>query len=122
MWAAIKGNLEIVRFLIEVGADIHLKNKYGWTALTEAAGNGHLDTVKLLVESGINIDQQDRFGNTALMWARLNGHFDVVKCLINLGADSKEGITAKGNTAWFQAADKEHFEFMTYLKNKNNDA
>ena len=92
------------------------------TALTEAAGNGHLDTVKLLVESGINIDQQDHFGNTALMWARLNGHLDVVKCLMNLGADSKEGNMSRGNTEWFKAADKEHFEFMTYLKNKNIDA
>ena len=59
MWAADKGNLEILKFLVVKGADIHKKGLifssidpvlFYTTALNAAIGKGHLETVKFLVE------------------------------------------------------------------------
>ena len=50
--AARNGDTEIVRLLIEGGADAHVVNDRGHTVLYCAGGHGHLDTVKLLLESG----------------------------------------------------------------------
>ncbi|PCI09756.1 MAG: hypothetical protein COB73_04925, partial [Flavobacteriaceae bacterium] len=48
--ASIDGDLEIVKFLVEQGANINYQNNYGWTALISASRNGHLEIVKFLVE------------------------------------------------------------------------
>ena len=45
--AAGNGHLEIVKFLVSIGAN------YNW-AVRWAAKNGHLDVVKFLVEYGAN--------------------------------------------------------------------
>lgn len=37
-WAAFHGRETIVQFLVDNGADLNVKNRYGWTALTVAEG------------------------------------------------------------------------------------
>jgi ankyrin repeat protein len=76
--AALKGNLNMVKSLIEEGADIHAGND---RALKWAAMAGHLDVVKLLVEEGANIHAES---NAALRWAENKGHLDVVEYLKSL--------------------------------------
>ena len=50
MIASYKGNLEIVKLLIDNGADINAKDNEGWNALIEASYEGHLGVVQYLVE------------------------------------------------------------------------
>lgn len=50
MKAAKGGITEMVRLLIEKGADINAKDKYNRTALYYAATNGHVEIVKILKE------------------------------------------------------------------------
>ena len=50
--AALKGNIEEVKRLVEEGADVHAGQE---AALRYAAENGHLETVKWLVEAGADI-------------------------------------------------------------------
>ena len=52
-WSARKGHLEVVKYLIEAGADIHANND---KALNYSALYGHLEVVKYLIEKGANID------------------------------------------------------------------
>ncbi len=53
MLAANSGNAEIVRLLIERGANINAsENKKGQTALMWAAAEGHSEIVSLLIERG----------------------------------------------------------------------
>ena len=52
--AARNGDTEIVRLLIEHGADVNAKNPRGHTVLYCAGGHGHLDTLELLLKEGIN--------------------------------------------------------------------
>jgi hypothetical protein len=51
--------LEVVKLLIEKGADINQADKYGHTPLYWASDHGHLELVKLLIEKGADITQAD---------------------------------------------------------------
>jgi len=105
-WAAIYGSLEIVKFLIENGANIHVWND--WT-LRWAARNGHLEIVKYLVEKGANIHVMDE---RALHWAAENGHLEIVKYLVENGAD----IHAGNDYALCWAAERGHLKVVKYLQ------
>jgi hypothetical protein len=54
--ASGSGKLDVVRFLIERGANIHTKDNEGWNPLHIASQNGHLDVVRMLINAGIAID------------------------------------------------------------------
>jgi ankyrin repeat protein len=54
--AARNGDTEIVRLLIERGADVNAKNPRGHTVLYCAGGHGHLDTLELLLKEGTNTE------------------------------------------------------------------
>ena len=50
MKAAGNGDLEMVGFLLENGADRRIKNRQGQNAITFAAAYGHLEVVKAMIE------------------------------------------------------------------------
>ncbi len=52
MLASSKGNIEVVKVLLDKGADANAKNKDGGTALMLAAQDGNLEVVKLLKARG----------------------------------------------------------------------
>jgi ankyrin repeat protein len=56
--AARNGDTEIVRLLIEHGADVNAKNPRGHNVLYCAGGHGHVDTLKLLLDKGADRDAQ----------------------------------------------------------------
>ena len=72
--AANKGYLEIVKLLIENGADINKSNNDGWTPLYSAADKGHLEVVKLLIENGADINKSNNNGWFTLLF---------IECLFN---------------------------------------
>lgn len=66
-WAADRGNIDMLRFLIfDLKANIELKDQDGQTALHYAASCGHTDIVKYLVELGANTAVKDADGATPL--------------------------------------------------------
>ena len=52
MHAARNGHTEIVKALLENGADVNAKSQDDWTAIRMAVGEGHADVVHLLREAG----------------------------------------------------------------------
>ena len=67
--AARNGDTEVVRRLIEHGADVNARNPRGHTVLYCAGGHGHLGTVQLLLESGSDADARfTQDGKTLLEW------------------------------------------------------
>ena len=65
---ASKNNyLEIVKYLINHGADLNVKNSAGYTALHKASYSGHGDVVKYLISKGAEIDIKDAEGKTPLL-------------------------------------------------------
>ena len=72
--AAYNGNLEIIKFLLDKGADPNIVTPYGVTPLINAAIKGHTEVVRLLISRDANVNAQDKNGYTALKWALKLGH------------------------------------------------
>lgn len=106
MVAASHGQTDIFEFLLNRGASIHARDKYGNTALILAACecaaatmNSTYDIVKMLLIKGANPNAQANDGTTALMNAAGGfGGSAIVELLLNSGADPA-AKNKKGNTA-----------------------
>lgn len=97
--AARRGEVEVVRSLLDGGADVNAARGDGLTALHAAAERGHLDVAKLLISAGAELDAGTRIGRyTPLHLAGRGGHGRVVGALVEAGADvnattSNTGVT-----------------------------
>ena len=74
--------MEVVRVLLDRGADINQARNDGQPPLFIASFNGRVDVVRVLVERGADINQAANDGVTPLMAARLNNHPEVVRLLV----------------------------------------
>ena len=84
MLAAFNGDLELVKALVNRGADI---NKPDWTPLHYAAASGQLSVVQYLVENNAYIDAESPNNTSPLMMAARHKHITVMKWLVENGAD-----------------------------------
>ena len=87
-----------VRKLLAEGADPNAKDKYGRTALMEAASGGYTENVRVLLGKGADVNAKDAVGWSALFRAAFSRRTDTVRLLLEKGADvkakDKEGMTA----------------------------
>ena len=97
IFAIIKGNIDIVRLLIEAGADINKKDRNGASSFIYAVIKGNIVIVRLLIEAGADTNIYDGDGMTPLMIAAENNDIPLVRLLIQNGADinkqDPEGLT-----------------------------
>ena len=66
--------LELVRMLLDRGADPDSRQEGGFAPLHQAAARGHLKMVELLLERNAAVNQRTDDGRTPLTVARDNGH------------------------------------------------
>ena len=95
---------EMIRLLIDAGADTNNQDKDGWTALMFAVrevDEHGLSMMRLLLDKGADANKQDEYGWTALiMAARYGGEhgLSMMRLLVDAGADAnkknKHGWTA----------------------------
>jgi ankyrin repeat protein len=122
-----EGYLEIVKLLVNKGADVNVKTvnsivkkrgkNYGDTALIWASINGFDKVVKFLLENNANPNIQNDGGNTALIFAANEGHKKVVKILLDNDVEV-ETKTKNGDTALSKATEKGHKEIVKMLEDK----
>ena len=110
-------NIPLVDLLINAGAKLNLRNRYGetaimlasykglgdiveklyvkgaeinhkgWNPLLYAATGGHAKIIQLLLDGGVRINSTSDNGTTALMMAARGNHPEAVKVLLKNGAD-----------------------------------
>jgi ankyrin repeat protein len=109
MRAARAGDHEVIRVLIEKGANVTATTKDGTNALMFAAGIGYrdkntrgsesdaLEAVKVLMAAGLDVAQTNTRGENTLHGAALRGADTIVQFLIDQGVDvnatTKQGYT-----------------------------
>ena len=114
MRAAFAGDLELVKLLLERGADPAIVSRDGETVVSAAAGlafiHGYhrgkspeerLQVVKLFVQLGNDVNQPDDYGITPLMAAGNYGDVAIIQCLIDAGADLGAHDLGKKNDGAF---------------------
>ncbi|KAF2024542.1 ankyrin, partial [Setomelanomma holmii] len=80
IYAAESGDIELIRKLIEKGADVSAANSRGWTPIFQACKCGHPEAVKALLAKGADAAESCHCGCgwTPLHGACQNGHVDIV--------------------------------------------
>ena len=87
IYVARKGHVDVMKDLLEKGANGEAKDSSEKTPLIFATLKGNVDIVKYLLHKGANIEGKDYLGKTPLMYAAGGGHLDVVKHLLEKGAN-----------------------------------
>jgi len=95
--AAQSGNTELVRKLMQSGADANEVQGDGMTALHWAAERGDAKLGELLIYAGANLEAGTRIGGyTPLHIASRNGHAAIVKALLGANANANATTTNSG--------------------------
>lgn len=85
--AAGKGELELVKAMLDSGADPNMTDRKGLTPLMYAARKDKPEIIKLLLARGADIDAKDKSGWSALMVAIKKDHPEMARLLLNNGAN-----------------------------------
>ena len=80
-------NAEVVRILIDAGANVKAHNSNGDTPLHKACKDGFADIVEMLINAGAGINIADDCGRTPLHNASLYQHKKIIKILLAAGAN-----------------------------------
>lgn len=86
--SCLKGYKEIVSMLLENGANVSDRNKWGRSPLHAACRDGNIAIVKLLLQKNANIDETDNLGASSLYIASEDGNTEIVKLLLMYGANT----------------------------------
>ena len=95
--AVRKGDAAAVTAVLDKGADVNAKFRYGTTALFKAAERGNAEVTKVLLDRGADVNVKDTFYQaTAVSWALQNDHLDVVRLLLAKGAEGADDVLMSG--------------------------
>ncbi|ROT69336.1 hypothetical protein C7M84_012469, partial [Penaeus vannamei] len=99
IWAARSNHSDVVKVLLEAGADPNIANwNFGDDALGWAAYNGHPTIVQDLLNAGADIGHVDNDGDTAFLLAVRSNHLEIARTLLNWGSlvnvQNKDGWNA----------------------------
>jgi ankyrin repeat protein len=119
-YASVRGYLEVVKLLLEMGADVNIIDDDGRTPLNCALKNRHVEVAKLLLDEGADVNIPNNSGWTPLNYASEDGHVEVVKLLLEKGAD----VNIPNNSGWTPlnyASEDGHIEIVKMLLEKGAD-
>ena len=90
--AAMRGDMDAVRALVDQSADVNATQGDGATAMHWAAYRGDMDLARLLIEAGADPSAANRNGSTPLWLASTNGDAGMIGVLLDAGADPNEQL------------------------------
>jgi serine/threonine-protein phosphatase 6 regulatory ankyrin repeat subunit B len=105
---------EVVRELLEHGANVNTADNEGETPLHIAGWEGHVEVVQELLEHGANVNTADIYGRTPLHVAVWKGRAEVVRELLEHGANVNNA-DKDGRTPLHMAGRKRRVEVVREL-------
>ena len=97
--AARRGDIDSLRCLLDIGANIHGHNSQGLTAIHEACEHGTVEAAQFLLSRGANINATKHDNWVPLSCAAHNNRIKAVEFLIDQGADMEIQNTHAHHTA-----------------------
>jgi len=116
---AVYNSLDIFKFLVNRGANIEDREKYGRTSLFIASDRGKFDIVEFLISEGAIVDVKTNDGWTPLIAAAQKNHLNIVEILVDSGADI-EFCNDDWNPLFF-AISEGNFSIVKFLINKGSN-
>jgi serine/threonine-protein phosphatase 6 regulatory ankyrin repeat subunit B len=115
--AAYWGYEDVVREILDRGADPNELDDDGETALHKAARLDNKEAAEVLIENGADVNLPSGLGLTALHWATLSGHEEIAELLVAHGASaSSRDIVVGGMTPLDMARLLRHRELAQMLE------
>jgi hypothetical protein len=90
------GKANVVKILLEHGADKNGKDSFGQSLAMTAASNHHADILAMLIKAGTDINAPNQYRITPLAVAAEQGHLDLVNMLVAAGAKVNARDTSGG--------------------------
>ncbi len=87
MWAVAEPHPDIVRALLDAGADPHPSTASGFPPLLFTAGNGDIEIAETLIAAGVDVNETGVDGTHALPYAIVSGNDTFALFLLEQGAD-----------------------------------
>ncbi|GEM_PF-6106020 len=111
-------DLELVKLLIEKGAEVNGVDERGFTVLHRAIGYGHTEIALALIQARANLKDSNDLANTPLMAAAGKGNLEIVKALIEAGADVNHIVKTerREESALTKAIFSKQFHIVDYLR------
>ncbi|MBP0614232.1 ankyrin repeat domain-containing protein [Jiella mangrovi] len=89
--AIANGHLEIALYLIDLGADVSIRARDGWSSINIAASKGNIDVCRAILERNPGeIRSRTDTGLSPVLAAGANGHLELVDFFIRMGASYEE--------------------------------
>ena len=85
--AANKGHLDIVDYLVSIGAPVNFKDKLGISPLLNSLITNHTEVAMKLIEVGADVMVQDKDKKNTIFYATVNNNLGLIKVLVDKGAD-----------------------------------
>ncbi|MDI9363695.1 MAG: ankyrin repeat domain-containing protein [Flavobacterium sp.] len=127
-WAAARGNVEVVEYLISKGADVNIIDSHSATAMSFAASNGQQNTkvYDALIKAGSDVKQKNQEGASLLLQAIVSDKDFALTNYFILKGLTLQDVDAAGNTAFNYVAKTGNIDLMKTLVEKgvkyNNNA
>lgn len=91
--AAKSGRPQLVKLLLDRGAEVDANDSLEGRPLHQAAEGGHVEAARILLAAGARIDHENRYGHLPIHCAAFGGSVEMLKLLKDAGAalDAKAG-------------------------------
>ena len=118
--ATLWGYVEVVRVLLECGADSSAQDNDEQSPLHYASFQENVKLARMLLEGGADLNAQDRNGQSPLYFAWFHGHAELARVILEGGADLN-AQDKDGQSPLLSALSEEHEELARMLLERGAD-
>ena len=86
-FASFHGNMQIVKLLVEYGADIHARTKAGINMLHVSAQGDQPVSLVYFLDKGLDINAEENRGSSPLHWAAFSGSELTLNYIVSYGGN-----------------------------------
>ncbi|MCX5921722.1 MAG: ankyrin repeat domain-containing protein [Candidatus Dependentiae bacterium] len=119
--AVFYNNIEMIKLLIALGADVNVAGENDVAPLFFASANNNIEAVRLFLSLGADVNKSNNKGQTPLLIACISNNIAIVKALLAAGADANV-MDNNGNTPLSIATEKHYKELENLLRKHLQDA